>query len=299
MEIIDKLKYRYQSSSVLLRLIYINIAVFVVLRLLVLVSFILNIEIDSILQWVELPSNFAVLLTRPWTVLTYMFVHYELLHILFNMLWLFWLGRLFLDCFSPRQLGGLYVMGGLAGAFLYLLTFNLLPHLSHTFMLGASASVLAIVIAIAVYRPNYQIGLMFIGSISLKWIALITILLDVIGIGDGNIGGHIAHVGGMFMGMWFALSIKRGHDITSWLNRCIDAVVSKFKKTPRGPGQPMGGRRYNYHSSTQATTGTGSNNSSFPNEEQIDEILKKLKQSGYDGLSDKEKEILFNASSKR
>lgn len=307
MAIINDMKSRYRSASLLMRIIYINVAVWIVLRLVGVFSLLATGSSVSLVEWVELPSSLSLLLHRPWTVLTYMFSHYELLHILFNMLWLYWLGRIFLECFTPKQLGGLYVLGGLAGALLYIVAYNLLPHLagSNAMMIGASASVMAIVIGIAVYRPDYQIGLLFIGGVSLKWIAIATVFIDLIGIEGTNVGGHIAHIGGMLVGLWFGLAIKQGHDITSWLNRGIDWVISLFKRrTKKGVGKPVGGRAFNYqksqhrdNKSRKAETGSASNVST--DEARLDDILARLKRSGYDALTDEEKEFLFNASRKR
>lgn len=309
----DTLVRKYKSSSLLLRFIYINIAVFVIIRLVGLVTFIALGTGSIALQWVELPSDLHQLLVKPWTIVTYMFSHYGVLHILFNMLWLYWLGRIFLECFTPRQLGGLYVLGGLAGAALYLAAYNLIPALESQkgTLIGASASVMAIVIAISVYRPNYQIGLLFIGGISLKWIALVTVFIDLIGIESGNMGSHIAHLGGILMGLWFGLSIKRGHDITSWINRCIDALVSFFSKgnMKKNAWEPVGGKAFNRQQESKKKKNketTKESNSAQPkksqtvvDEERLDEILGKLKRSGYGALTDEEREFLFNASRKR
>lgn len=308
MSIIDDLKIRYKDSSLLMRFIYINIAVFVVLRLVGFMSFLFTGASDTFVQWLELPSNIHDFLHQPWTVITYMFSHYEVLHILFNMLWLYWLGRIFLVFFNPRQLGGLYVLGGIGGAALYMACYNLIPHLSnqHSLLLGASASVLAIVVAVAIYRPDYRIALLFIGGISLKWIALITVFIDVIGIENDNMGGHIAHFGGALVGLWFGLSIKRGHDITSWINRCIDAVVTLFKKRASKPSRSRSAAQrpsFNYHKSTSKGSPSAHNQeksvSNDVDEENLDEILGKLKQSGYSALTEEEREFLFNASRKR
>ena len=300
----DEIKNRYNAASLLMRLIYINIGVFVVLRLVGVLSFLGTGSTSGLLQWVELPASLPLLLRRPWTVITYMFSHYGLLHILFNMLWLYWLGRIFMEFFTPRQLGGLYMLGGLGGATLYLVAYNLLPHLNsvNAMMLGASASVMAIVVAVSVYRPDYQINLLFIGGISLKWVAIATVFIDLIGIESDNMGGHIAHLGGMLVGLWFGLAIKRGHDITSWINRCIDAFVSLFKKNSRKKAwEPIEGKasRAKKSEKKNAKTDTTKQSSTSLNEERLDEILGKLKRSGYGALSDEEKEFLFNASRKR
>ena len=305
----DQLRNKYNASSLLLRIIYINIAVFVVLRLAGVISFLAFGSTTSLVQWVEVPSSLWLLATRPWTVVTYMFSHYDVLHILFNMLWLYWLGRIFLECFNPKQLVALYVLGGLAGAALFVVAYNLLPALAvqHAMLIGASASVMAIVIGIAVYRPDYQIGLLFIGGVSLKWIAIVTVFIDLIGIESGNVGGHIAHIGGMLVGLWFGLAIKRGHDITAWLNRCFDAVAAMFhRRTPsKKAWEPVGGRAYEKRQQSREEKNEKKTDSKKQtektglDEQRLDDILGKLKRSGYGALTDEEREFLFNASRKR
>lgn len=308
MTVFDSLKDRYSRLSLLMRFIIINIAVFVVLRIVDIVSFLATGTTGTLIEWVELPSDITLALYRPWTIITYMFVHYEVLHILFNLLWLYWLGRIFLEFFTPRQLGGLYVLGGLGGAAFYLVCYNIFPYLSNqaTLLLGASASVMAIVVAVAVYVPNYRISLLFIGGISLKWIAIIIVFVDLIGFEYENIGGHLAHLGGILVGLWFGMAIKRGHDITSWINRSLDAVVSLFKRTPRRKAwRPIGGKAFDKQKSSttskKSTTDKNADSGKMPSsdEQRLDDILGKLKRSGYGALSDDEKEFLFNASRKR
>ena len=140
MAFIDDIKRTYNQGSMLMRLILINVGVFVLLHVVVLCALLFNVPADDVLQWIEMPSNLGLLLRRPWTLVTYMFAHYGLLHILFNMLWLYWLGRIFMEYFSPKQLTGVYLLGGWGGAALFLLAYNLLPHLAadHYFLIGAS-----------------------------------------------------------------------------------------------------------------------------------------------------------------
>ena len=216
MAFIDDIKRNYMQGSMLVRIIIINVAAFVLLNVLALGAMLFNADGGSLLRWVELPSDLWLLLRRPWTLVTYMFAHYALLHILFNMLWLYWLGRIFMEYFSPKQLTGLYLLGGWGGAALYLLAYNLLPYFSAStgFMLGASASVMAVVVATAVYAPDYKIGLLFLGEVSLKWVAIVTVGIDLLGMQPGNLGASIAHIGGALVGAAYALNIKRGHDIT-------------------------------------------------------------------------------------
>ena len=231
MGFIDDIKRSYSQGSMLLKLIFINIGVFVVLYILGLGFLLMNAG-DGIVRWVELPGDLRLLLHRPWTLVTYMFAHINLLHILFNMLWLYWLGRIFMEYFSPKQLTGVYLLGGLGGALLFLLAYNLLPYFraqpGTPYLIGASASVIAIVVAAAVYAPEYRIGLLFFGEVPLKWVAIVTVAIAVLGLDAGNVGGNLAHIGGAIVGAWFALRIKQGRDITRPLNAAIDAVVGLF-----------------------------------------------------------------------
>ncbi len=299
MAFIEDIKRNYMQGSMLVRLIIINVAVFVLLHVLVLGALLFNVNGESLLRWVEVPSDLWLLLKRPWTLVTYMFAHYGLLHILFNMLWLYWLGRIFMEYFSPKQLTGLYLLGGWGGAALYLLAYNLLPYFSTStgFMIGASASVMAIVVATAVYAPDYKIGLLFLGEISLKWVAIVTVGIDLLGLEPGNMGASIAHIGGAIVGAAYGLSIKQGHDITRPVNAVIDALLGLFN------GRSL---RLPEFKKRRSSNARGASQSSRPNtppdtvsEEELDMILGKIKAAGYDALTDEEKDKLFKASRRR
>jgi membrane associated rhomboid family serine protease len=300
MAFIDDIKRTYSQGSMLLRLIFINIGVFVLLHLVAIGAMLFNIDGGTYLSWLELPSDFWLFLKRPWTLVTYMFTHYSLWHILFNMLWLYWLGRIFMEFFSSKQLTGLYLLGGWGGVVFYLLATNLLPYFTSSphlyFLLGASASVVAIVVATAVYVPDYKIGLLFLGEVSIKWIAIVTVLISLLSMEGNNVGGNIAHIGGAIVGAWFALRIKRGRDITRPLNAAIDGIVGlfngrswhlpKFKKPSRATTQrqePSQSSRPNRPTDTVS-------------EEELDVILGKIKKAGYDALTDEERDKLFKVS---
>lgn len=291
MAIIDDIKRTYRQGGMLLRLIYINIGVFLLLHAVALVAWLLGVQEPQSLLWVELPSKFSTLLVRPWTLITYSFAHYEVLHILFNMLCLYWMGRIFLEYFYPKQLSGLYIIGGLGGAILYVLAYNVFPPLAHQhgYLLGASASVIAIMVAVAVYAPDYKIGLLFIGQVALKWVALVMVLLSVLGIGATNTGGNIAHLGGALVGWWFTAAIRRGRDITAWLNASLDWLASLVRRNPRQVGGPVGGTAYR-------PGGNNRSSQSEPSEADLDRVLDKIRRSGYDSLTDDERDILFRAS---
>ena len=296
MAIIDDIKLKYKQGTMLMRIIYINIAVFILLHLLGLIGLLFSAEVLSLFKWVELSSNPWEVLRKPWTLITYAFCHTELFHILFNMLWLYWMGRIFLEYFTSKQLAGLYVLGALGGAVLFLLAYSFVPAFAtpQSYMLGASGAVIAIVVATAVYSPEYKIGLLFIGMVSLKWVALVTVLIDLLSIDTlNNAGGHIAHLGGAIVGAFYGLMMRRGHDITAPLNACIDGIFSLFsrKKKP-SVGNPVGGTAYRGSSNrTQAKQ--------QPGESELDRVLAKIKRSGYSALTDEERDILFSFSKKK
>ena len=296
MDFIDQLKARFRSGSMLVRVIYINVGVFLVLRIAAVMAVLFGTSADWLLTLVEVPSHWQQVLFRPWTVLTYMVAHYDVLHILFNMLWLYWLGQMFLDYYTPRQFTGLYVLGGIGGAAAYVLAGSFLPAFRYgqSYLIGASASILAIVVAVAVTAPRRPIGLFLIGEVQLKWVAIVTLLIDFLGIEAGNAGGHIAHLGGALVGLAYGLNMRRGTDVTSHINSIIDRLSSLFKGKRRGVGQPVGGRAYHYSPSEPIDT-----KPQKPTEAEIDVILDKIKRSGYGALSDEERDTLFRASSRR
>ncbi len=295
MSIWTDISLRYRRATPLLRLVYIDVGLFVALRVAALAGVLMGLPAEQLIKWVEMPSSPWVLAHQPWTAVSYMFFHYDVLHILFNMLWLYWLGRIFLEYFNSKQLVGLYILGGLGGAALYLAAYATLPYFSHqpgtAYLIGASASILAIVIAAAVYAPDYRIGLFMLGDISLKWVAIITIVILLLGTGEAQMGAQAAHLGGALVGVAYGMAMRRGHDITAWLNACIDGLAGLFKHR-RGPGRPTGGTAYHYQANKAPSPA-----SQGPSEAEIDAILDKLKRSGYGALSDKEKETLFEASS--
>lgn len=298
MAFIDDIKRFFNQSSMLVRLILINVAVFVLMKMLAMGAWLFNAHGLPMMQWLALPSDLWMLLKRPWTLLTYMFAHADLFHILFNMLWLYWLGRIFMEFFSSKHLTGLYLLGGWGGAALFLLACNLLPRLAEapdSFLVGSSAAVIAIVVATAVYVPDYKIGLLFLGEVAIKWVAIVTVLIAVLSLDSGNSGGAIAHIGGALVGAWFALRIKQGHDITRPLNAAIDAVVGAFN----GRSLPNIRKQRDGHAPDKAQKGAPYRPGSQVTEEELDAILDKIKAAGYDALTDEERDKLFSVSKRR
>lgn len=295
--IITDLKEAFRRGNIFIRLIYINVAVFVAVMLINVFLRLFNIQLIGMMDSFALPASFGRFILQPWSLVTYMFLHADFLHILFNMLWLYWFGSLFLCFFSSKHLRGLYLLGGICGGLLYMVAYNVFPYFALSVpvstLVGASASILAIVAATAYREPNYPIQLFLFGTIRLKYLALIVIGTDLLFITSSNAGGHIAHLGGALSGLWFASSLSKGRDLTAWINRLVDAFLSLFQKKrwQRKPkmkvhygGQSARERDYDYNARRKAQS------------DEVDRILEKLKKSGYESLTTDEKKSLFDAS---
>ncbi|MBP5498457.1 MAG: rhomboid family intramembrane serine protease [Muribaculaceae bacterium] len=294
----DDIKRFWRQGDLLQHLIVINVAVFVLMKMVTVVGVLFLADWGSIFNFLYLPGSVSGVLHKPWTLLTYMFVHADLLHILFNMLWLYWLGKIFLEFFTAKQLGGLYFLGGLGGALLYVLAYSFLPYFAAAegaVLVGASAAIIAVVVAVAIYSPEYKINLLFFGAVSLKWIAIITIFIDFLSMDGTNAGGHISHIGGALVGLWFGVAIRSGHDITRPVNSVIDWMVNQYC----GLCEYVANRRKKGAKSTNTKASHPGTRAEVPTESEIDAILDKLKMSGYAALSDEEKAMLFRASGKK
>lgn len=292
--ILDNIKRTFNKGDVLMKFIFINIAVFLAIHAVGVVATLFRLESLNPLPFLAVPSQLSELLIRFWTLFTYMFVHVGFMHILFNMLWLYWFGKIFLTYFNERTLGSLYVIGGLAGAILYVLAFNSIPYyldLGHSVMIGASASVMAIVMAAAFYRPDVTLSLFLFGRVKIIYIAIAVFVIDFFSLSNGNNpGGHVAHIGGAIAGYLFANQYRKGKDFTLPISRLLDRVANLFKKRKyKGAHKvvykkPETDYDYNYRKAKESKN--------------IDAILDKLKQSGYGSLSSEEKRQLFDASKK-
>lgn len=288
-DIFTKIKDSFRRGGIPLQLIYINVGVFLIIRVVGVLCLLFNIPHLSLLDILELPSFIPDLLRKPWTLVTYMFTHHDFFHILFNMLWLYWFGQIFLQFFNARQFGGLYLLGGLAGALFFVLTYNLLPYfqpaVAYSALIGASASVMAIVFAVSFYRKDLEINLLFIGRIKLIYLALGTLVIDFLAITSSNAGGHIAHIGGALLGILYASRMKEGKDLTKPINKVVDWFVNLRKPKPK--------MRVTYK---RTETDYEYNERKHKESEELDRILEKLKRSGYESLSNEEKKKLFDAS---
>jgi len=295
MNILDEIKQSFHEGGTLVKLIYVNLAVFLAFNLLNVIFFLVGIDLGSVIsRYLSVPAYIPNLLQRPWTIFTYMFFHEGFLHILFNLLWLYWFGKIFLGFMSERKLIGVYIMGGLSGALLYMIFYNIFPAFAEvlpvSFALGASASVLAIVFAASTYAPNLQLHLMFIGPVKLKYIAAFMVVLDILGIAGSNAGGHIAHLGGAIFGYLFIYFQRQKVDLV----RPVSWFIDVFKSSPSE--RKRGKMKVDYKRA--AADELEYNKIKAEKQAEIDRILDKISKAGYDSLSAEEKKILFSMKDK-
>jgi membrane associated rhomboid family serine protease len=294
MGIWDEIKQTFRNGSNLTRLIYINIVVFILLSIVAGIGFLLNNQEISgkALDLFSVPASFNALLLRPWTLITYMFTHKDIWHILFNMLWLYWFGRIFLEYLDERKLVAVYLLGGISGAMVYILSFNIFPAftgvVADSVAIGASASVMAIVIAIAAYVPDYTIQLFLFGRIKIKYMALAIFILTSIMDFSVNSGGKLAHIGGAFFGYFYIINLRHGHDIGKGFNRIIDFFATIFK--------PRKKLKVTYK---KVATEYDYNKIRVEHQKRINNILDKISKGGYESLTKEEKEALFKESQKK
>lgn len=292
--ILDDFKNTWNKpNNATVQIILINVLVFVGTGIMLIFGF-----GDLVRPWLGLPSNPNDLISRPWTIITYMFVHDGFFHILWNLLWFYWFARLIQEFLGSDKVIAIFVLGGLAGGLFYFAAFNVFDSFSHireiSNLVGASAGVTAAIVGAAVFMPNYTIYLILIGPVKIKYVALGAVFLILIGTrGNSNVGGEIAHLGGAFMGWFYISQLKKGNDIGSWVISFMNFIKSLFKPQPKIKVTHRAGNRR--PSKTESTKTAGS-----PKNEQaeIDAILDKISQSGYESLTKDEKQKLFNASKK-
>lgn len=286
----DEIRVAFSGKNHLLVLLIINAAVFLVYSILNVSLFLTGSGgIRPVIEFIGLPSSLDLLLTRPWTLVTYMFVHFDFFHILFNLLVLFWTGRILSDHLSQKQLTSTYVLGGLMGGIAFFIITNLLPVLQSTsgptFLIGASAGVLSIMVAAALLAPEYPVHLLLFGEIKLKYVAVGLVVLYVISIPNGNSGGHIAHLGGALAGFSYIKLRKHGIDIGRWIEYLL-SIPENLKR----------GKRIKVVHSSRQQKPTSHKQRDMDKQAVIDNILDKISRSGYESLSKSEKETLFKLS---
>ena len=284
------LKYQFSRLSIAEKLIAINLAVFIVERL---ATFLLRLSSNSIVQWFELPKDFFDFLLQPWSIISYSFFHGGFGHLFWNMLLIYFVGRIFLNLFDARRFLNVYLLGVIMGGLFFILGYNIFPAFFNVnaYLIGASAGASAILIFICAYIPNQEVRLIFF-NVKLWYIGAFVVLMDLIQLpASGNAGGHLAHLGGALLGYWYARQLVNGTDIGAGFSRFLDAMVNLFKRSERkGPLKTV----YNSKKGRSATS-TKAQYDKQSNQKKIDAILDKISKSGYESLSKTEKDFLFQA----
>ena len=293
----QSIKNFFLSKTTLSNLIVINIAVWLIVAAVNLFLYLFNSSSpvegakisNDFIYWLAVPADFTTLLHRPWTLFTYMFLHERFFHLLFNVITLYFAGRLFLMYLNNKQLLTTYLVGGILGAVAFILAYNIFPvfenQISSAVALGASASALAVLTSVAAYAPNMELNLFIKWKVKLKYIAIAFIILDLMMISQGNAGGHIAHLGGALWGFIYGLCLKNKNAFT----------LNKLKQLFNARKQKIQNRKYKKQ---QERIFIEKQEQKVKEQKRIDEILSKISRSGYDSLNAEEKELLFSKSKK-
>ncbi len=295
--IIEDIKIKIRNGNPITRLIIINVAVFLIISVLRILSFLSGessvfVTIEEFTQNnLSLPISFIGILYKPWTLITYMFTHIQVMHIFWNMIMLYWFSTILSGYTSIKKIIPLYLLGGITGAFISILLITFVPAF-HNFigtpMVGASAGVTAVVVASAALVPNYIMNMLFIGPVKLIYVALFVLFIDTLNVASySNIGGNLSHLGGALMGYIFIVQYKKGRDLSSGINKFFDWITGIFKISSKSKlkvayKRHVPDEEYNYNKKVT--------------QQQIDIILDKISRSGYESLNKSEKETLFKAS---
>ena len=285
MNTIDDLKLQYNTGGIVIKLIFWNIALFVIPWLLFAFLSLLGIDIDY-MQFVSLSSNPSQLLWKPWSLLTYAFFHSGIMHILFNLIVLNFAGRLFMTYFTGKQLVGLYVLSAIFAGIIYILIFYIL-NISAP-IVGASAAIMAVLVATTTYNPLMELRLLIIGNVKLWHVTAVIIFLDLMQIRSENMGGHISHLAGAFFGFLFIKLLQNGTDLSKIVSSFLNFFSNLFRKDKVTPFKKV---HKNYNKPVEKPVSKIITKDK--SQQQIDEILDKISQSGYDSLTKEEKGFLF------
>ena len=306
----EDIKQQFSYGNTLTRIILVNIAVFVVVTIvrLILMPVENGFNYYDFLHFFTISSDIWHNLTHPWVLVTHMFLHEQIFHILWNMLLLYWFGRIVGDLLGDHRVLPIYLLAGLAGGLTYFAMAQVLTTLSFgSYALGASAAFMGIVVVAGVMAPDYIISLLFLGDVRLKYIVAVLVLLDLVAISwNSNTGGSFGHLGGAAMGYIIARQLQQGNDMTAPVGNLVQKIANFFRELfssdrPK-PKMAYKNPKVKQKKRSSSRRSHQGNHSSDPDtlthQEKVDAILDKIKKSGYESLSKEEKEYLFNASKK-
>ena len=284
------LRYYFARLNVAEKLIAANAAIFILVGLAVVL---LGVSENAVLNWVELPTEFFAFLKQPWTLVTYSFFHGGFWHLFWNMMILYFVGRIFLNLFDSQRFLNVYILGVILGGLVFLLSYNVFPTLldESTALIGASAGVTAVLIFICAYIPNQEVRLFGILTIKLWYIGAFFVLMDLLKIPyGGNIGGRLAHLGGALLGYVYARQLLNGRDIGEGFSNFTKGLGNLFKPLKKDP--PL---KTVYKKNRSKNTKSAADYDKVAHQRKVDAILDKISKSGYESLSKAEKDFLFKA----
>jgi len=293
--IADQIKDQFRQGDNLTRIIMINIAVFVLMLILEMVAFLATGSGSGmgnfVRQWFALSSDPVTFITRPYTLITYMFLHGGFFHLLFNVLILFFSGRLFVEYLGDRRLLTVFLYGGIAGGMLFFVMYNISPAFTAGVpLVGASAGVVAVLVAVATYSPNLPVRLFFVIEVKLWIVAALAVVSYIAGVNGANSGGHLAHLGGAALGYFFVAALRKGNDWSIGFYNFYDKLMGAFDSKPKLK------KVYTAPKSSSTAYQAPAHNKS--DQQRVDEILDKISKSGYDKLTKEEKDFLFKFGKK-
>jgi membrane associated rhomboid family serine protease len=294
----EQIKAQFKQGSVLTRLIYINLGVFVIVVGWLILSALGGLEKTWLQDFLAFPASLERAILKPWAFVTYMFTQINFFHLIFNLIALFWFGRMFMNWLDQNRLLAVYVLGGLSGAAMYLFSYHIFPGLAieskTAQVVGASASIYAIMLALLAIAPRFKIVIPLIASFELRQVILVFLMIDVFSIAfSQNIGGHLAHFGGAIFGYTFGILHKQGFDITAWFTAIVRTIMQAFKPKQKTKVH------FTQTNQTRYESDMDYNARKTAEQEEVNRILDKIGTSGYDSLTKREKEILFKSSHHR
>lgn len=300
--IVDDIRFQFQTGNTITRLIIVNVAIFLAIILLQLTLLLTagpehKILFNQLVSYLFLSQDLVWDAKHPWVLATHMFTHIGFFHMLFNMLILFWFGRIAGDLLGDHRMLPLYILSGLTGALIYLVTASLFYEASS--LHGASGAIMGIVAAAGMTAPDYQMRLLFFGDVKLKYIVFGLLVIYLVSLaGLDNAGGQMAHFGGAAFGFFYVHMLRQGHDLTLGLRKLISFLKRPRRKPVRSVKRkvPM---EIRYRSGTrQHDIKTPQMGAFMEDQERLDYILEKIKKSGFHSLDEEEKKFLDDASQK-
>jgi membrane associated rhomboid family serine protease len=290
----EQIIYKYKTANTLEKLIGLNVIMFILTFLFGAIFFLIDINTNYFLDYLVFPKNFMDFILQPWSIISYAFLHSGFFHLLFNMIILHFGGQIFMTYFSGKRLINYYILGAIFGALVYALSYNLFPAFAavgQSYLIGASAAVMAVFIGIATKVPNTTVRLFLLGNLKLWWIAAFFVVMDIVQLPFGNAGGHLAHLGGALIGYLYTKQLDKGNDIGKWIENLIQGFQQLFESKPKQPKQKSKMKTV-YKNKTYSKSSVADKSEK---QKRIDMILDKISKSGYESLSKEEKDFLFNA----